>query len=207
MKVVSKFFLLSSVMLALMFTSCSGDDGVDGLDGKNGIDGANGVPGIQGSDGVDGTNGADGANGAPGADGEDGNANAQAFYYDTKEYSGNNFVLEVPEFTEKVLTEDTILIYAKIGAVTSALPTSISGQILIEAYLTPNTATIVFFYNEAPYIMALGQIDAIKIIIIDSSSFVERSSVKSASTDVLSKLKNEGVDANDYDAVAAYFNL
>ena len=184
-----------------MFMSCSGDDGADGIDG---IDGANGIPGIQGSDG---TNGADGANGATGADGEDGNANAQAFYYDTKEYSGSSFVLEVPEFTEKVLTEDTILIYAKIGIVTIAIPTSISEQIFIEAYLTLNTATISFFENGNAYNMSLGQVTAIKIIIIESSSFVERAPAKSANTGVLSKLKADGVDVNDYDAVAAYFNL
>jgi len=52
-----------------LVTSCSVEDGVDGI---NGVDGANGLNGADGQDGVDGQNGADGADGQDGMDGQDG---------------------------------------------------------------------------------------------------------------------------------------
>tara|TARA_R110000868_G_scaffold360680_1_gene622730 strand:- start:206 stop:772 length:567 start_codon:yes stop_codon:yes gene_type:complete len=188
-------------MLALIFISCSGDDGSDG------IDGIDGTPGVKGTDGVNGTNGTDGVDGVNGADG---NANAQAFYYDATENGGSNFAFDVPEFTEEVLLEDTILVYLKITEDTTiAIPGTIFGNIAVEAYFQLSTAIILFYDIDtgADFNIPLGSILGVKIIIIKSNSFVERSSLKSANTDVLSKLKADGIDVNDYDAVAAYFNL
>tara|TARA_R110000868_G_scaffold367508_2_gene630500 strand:+ start:84 stop:671 length:588 start_codon:yes stop_codon:yes gene_type:complete len=195
MKVLSKFFMLSSIVLALFLTSCSGDDGADGIDGI---------------DGVDGVDGANGAQGIPGENGADGNANAAVLYYDTTALSGTNFALDVPEFTEQLLIQSTVLVYAQIASTHYSVPGTIGFGISTGLNLNTGLALISFYNTDdaTSYAVTEGGVDAVKIVIIDSSSFDTRVASKSANAkDVLSVLKADGVDVNDYNAVAAYFNL
>tara|TARA_R110002051_G_scaffold212635_2_gene277720 strand:+ start:4122 stop:4715 length:594 start_codon:yes stop_codon:yes gene_type:complete len=197
MKVLSKFFMLSSVMLALVFASCSGDDGTDGLDGADGVDGVDGAQGIPGLNGTNGT---------------DGNANAQVLFYDTTTLAGAVFSIDVPEFTEQLLMQSTILVYTQIyTGEYFQVPGAIGlAEITSGAVLDIEKANIYFYsnVNGNPIEITDGDILAIKIVIIDSSSFINRVASKSATAkDVLSVLKADGVDVNDYEAVAAYFNL
>ena len=65
MKLV-RLFCVALFAMAFCMTSCSPEDGKDGIDG---IDGTNGIDGINGQDGADGQDGTDGADGQNGADG------------------------------------------------------------------------------------------------------------------------------------------
>lgn len=186
--------MLSSVILALVFASCSGDDGTDGLDGIDGIDG------------VDGAAGADGANGADGADGV---ANASVLLYDVSALSGNSFSLNVPEFTPLLLATNTILIYAQIGSSYYPIPGALTGTFSARPVLSEGGFAIYFYRNDdgTSFVLAQGIIDSIKVVTIESSSYDTRVAKSATSKDILSILKADGVDVNDYNAVAAYFNL
>src|SRR5690606_22145108 len=68
-KKLIKLFGTAELALGVAMTSCSIEDGKDGVDG---IDGRDGQDGLNGADGQDGADGEDGAPGQDGADGKDG---------------------------------------------------------------------------------------------------------------------------------------
>lgn len=53
MKMKQIAVLFMSASLAVMLTSCEGEDGLDGMDGRDGIDGIDGRDGTDGEDGED----------------------------------------------------------------------------------------------------------------------------------------------------------
>jgi Collagen triple helix repeat (20 copies). len=66
---LNKLLGLSILCIGLTLTSCSIEDGKDGIDGIDGLDGKDGA---NGQDGASGEDGAPGEDGAAGQDGEDG---------------------------------------------------------------------------------------------------------------------------------------
>lgn len=58
-KITWKVKFAAILIIAILVSSCSGDDGSDGLNGINGVDGTQGVAGQNGLDGEDGINGQD----------------------------------------------------------------------------------------------------------------------------------------------------
>lgn len=83
MRTTLNFLGITSMLFALVFTSCKKDDLAElvipeattessVVAGENGNDGSNGTDGSNGSDGTDGSSGTDGSNGSDGTDGEDG---------------------------------------------------------------------------------------------------------------------------------------
>lgn len=67
-----KLLGIAVLALGVSMTSCSIEDGKDGVDGIDGVDGQDGLNGADGQDGADGADGLDGAPGQDGADGQDG---------------------------------------------------------------------------------------------------------------------------------------
>ncbi len=93
---------LTSILLAsifLVFISCIGPQGEIGFVGPPGPEGAAGQDGIDGQEGVAGV---------------DGNANVTSITYDITDQSNQTFIaIQVPQLTEKVLSEDLILVYLR----------------------------------------------------------------------------------------------
>lgn len=201
---LSKFIVFSSVLLAMVLTSCTGEDGADGLDGTNGINGADGNTGPAGTDGTNGTDGTDGT------DGIDGNANVTHLSFEFQ--SGSNELssqiqLDVEELTVEVLAEDTVLYYlVRDGGNPNAIAyysipgLGLGGSYTIGVFAQAGTATISFKeFDGSDYQLAKDEYTGAKVVIIESSNQTTSKS--------LAVLKSAGIDVNDYRAVAKHFNL
>ncbi|WP_024768804.1 hypothetical protein [Aquimarina macrocephali] len=183
-KLKLKYFFLA--FITLLALGCS-----------DGEDGAVGPAGPQGGQGIAGDNG---------TNGQDGNANVRSFTYDLSTVSGSFYDQSIPELTQEVIDNDAILGYLKLNGSTRLYPIpntnltplgiDIRTFIELEKYSTD-------FYNRnlsTTFSVTAGQLDELRIVIIASTN---RSGEQQ---DILSKLKVEGVDINDYYAVMKYFN-
>ena len=152
----------------------------------------------------------DGEIGPMGPAGQDGNANVRTLTYDLTNFSGDSHDQRIPELTQEVLDNDVILGYLKTSIVYYPIPTTtirLGGQeVDINVEVTPNLYTIEFHDSETTNNRPLtrGTLSSLKIVIIKSSS---NTAGKIATLGILSKLKSEGIDFNDYYAVMDYFGL
>jgi len=208
MKTRFKFLAYGLLAMALTVTSCT-KEGPQGPIGPTGVDGTNGT---NGADGADGTNGADGTDGANGADGADGNANVNTFIYDVSTESGASIPVTAPVLTQDVLDNDLVLGYLKKGSGTyTPIPTPIYAVSLGDNYdiaveMQLNTYWM-FFYEvgtENLKSISAGKLDELKLVVIESNS---TTSGKSGKQNILSQMKSDGVNINDYYAVMDYFGL
>nr|WP_298922795.1 hypothetical protein [uncultured Allomuricauda sp.] len=201
---LSKFIVFSSVLLAMVLTSCTGEDGADGLDGLDGLDGTNGINGADGNTGPAGTDGTDGI------DGIDGNANVThlSFEFMEGQYDGSSTIsLAVEELTVEVLAEDTVLYYlVRDGGNPNAIAyysipgLGIAGDYTIGVFAQAGTATISFRnFDGSAYQLSNDEFTGAKVVIIESSN--------QTTSKTLAGLKSAGIDVNDYNAVAKHFNL
>ncbi len=181
-------YLLLSLFIILASCAGDGDPGPVGEDGTNGIDGA---------DGADGTNGTDG------------NANVQTFLFTEPEWDTNEMALNIPAITEGVLNNSVILGYAKIGNWYSTDGYYSSGY--LRSYARVERYTIKAYNDDNTDDPSPPSISTVKIIIIESTNTTEvagngRAAV-SPQQAILNELATAGVDINDYEQVAAYYNL
>ncbi|PCJ92860.1 MAG: hypothetical protein COA50_15130 [Flavobacteriaceae bacterium] len=88
MKTIMKFFKCSMVILMLILSSCSPEDGVDGALGP------------QGTPGIDGING------------QDGNANVVSVLFEDQTIDIGTNIFVIPELTQEIL--DTGFVYAYV---------------------------------------------------------------------------------------------
>ncbi|WP_438422468.1 hypothetical protein [Aquimarina macrocephali] len=183
-KLKLKYFLL--ILITLLALGCS-----------DGEDGAVGPAGPQGGQGIAGDNG---------TNGQDGNANVRSFTYDLSTVSGSFYDQSIPELTQEVIDNDAILGYLKLNGSprlypipnTNLTPLGIDIRTFIEL-----EKYSMDFYNRnlnTVFSVTAGQLDELRIVIIASTN---RSGKQD---DILSKLKEEGVDINDYYAVMKHFN-
>jgi len=230
MKITTNFIKCAILVFAITLISCSkdgdigpigpqGEQGIQGEQGPAGEDGeALGVPGPQGEQGetgatgpagVDGTNGTDGANGE---DGEDGNANVATYTYDLSSESGATITVTATALSQEVIDNDLILgylskngnTYTPISAPIYAFGLSDNSDIAVEISLNRYW---MFFYEvgtENLKSIAAGQLDELKLIVIESNS---TTSGKSSKENTLANSQSAGVDTNDYYAVMDFFGL
>ncbi|KSA12439.1 collagen-like protein [Maribacter dokdonensis] len=233
MKTTTNFIKCAILIFAISFTSCSkdGDIGPIGPQGEQGIKGeqgeqgpagedgeALGVPGPQGEQGEQGEtgpageDGTDGTNGTNGEDGEDGNANVDTYTYDLSSESGATITVNATALSQEVIDNDLILGYLlKNGNTYTPIPAPIyafglgdNSDIAVEISLNRYW---MFFYEvgtENLKSVTAGQLDELKLIVIESNS---TTSGKSSKANTLSNLKSAGVDTNDYYAVMDYYGL
>ena len=193
------FFCSAKIVLVTFFTisllACTGEDGEDGAIGPIGPAGANGIDGINGSDGVD------------------GNANVQTYLFDISNETGPNFAVDVPQLTQDVIDNDLVVGYLKTLEGTF-IP--IPAPRYLDSGFGSNFVDIgveialgrfwVYFYqpgSNSGAIVSAGNITKLKILIIESNSTTENSGASS----LKKKIKEDGVDLRDYDAVMDYFVL
>jgi len=186
--------------------------GVPGPQGEQGEQGETGATGPAGEDGTDGTNGTNGTDGTNGEDGEDGNANVATYTYDLSSESGATITVNATALSQEVIDNDLILGYlSKNGNTYTPIPAPIyafglgdNSDIAVEISLNRYW---MFFYEvgtENLKSVTVGQLDELKLIVIESNS---TTSGKSSKANTLSNLKSAGVDTSDYYAVMDYYGL
>ncbi len=214
------------MVLALTITSCSkesvagdngpigpkGEQGIQGEKGEAGVDGAaQELPGEKGDTGATGPAGPKGESGTDGENGEDGNANVRVFKYDLSKLSLGPFTQKIPEITADVLENDLILGYIKTNdRENSPIPTTrakIAGRSDVDVAVNIEIGKYHYSLHRtgsSGYLLVPeGSMEELKIIIARSSSILGKSSQQN----MLTQLKNAGVDVNDYHEVMDYFGL
>ncbi|WP_108866962.1 collagen-like protein [Aquimarina aquimarini] len=182
-----QYFFLAIITL-LTFSCSDGEDGAVGPTGPQGV------------------NGQDGTNGQNGTDGQDGNANVQSFTYDLASVSDTFHDQNVPEISQEVIDNDVVLGYLKPAGTDRLYP-------IPNTNLTPLNIDVRVFINLERYSMdfynrnanttfsiAAGELDELRVVIIESTN-------KSSGQNILSQLKLQGVDINDYYQVMKHYNL
>ena len=185
-------------------TGPQGPQGETGPPGQDGV--ATGVPGQQGpagADGQDGATGPQGPKGDDGADGQDGSALARTYIHQVSSNSGSQINLNVPQFTDGVLTFDAILYFMQASGNWYSIPGGGEGNGYVVRCFSKEGEAQIRFHNHdgSSYSIAAGDIDWVKIVIIDSELGSK------SSRGALADLKSAGVDTNDYYAVMDYLGL
>ena len=182
-----KIFTYAFLAIFLTLASCSGEDGEDGMDGING------------------------EQGIPGEDGEDGNANVIASPWLPVEFSTTAstftfFDIEDPRITQEVADGAAIYAYGRSSAVGS-IPFVFSNRSYYFAVF-PDINQFRFIATSVdgatPFIF--NDISEVRYVIIPSSETSGRS-MDDRATALKATLKEKGIDVNNYDEVAAYYNL
>lgn len=159
-----------------------------------------------GEDGAIGPQGEQGISGADGADGINGNANVQVLTIDMSTQSGTFDDIPVPELTQDVIDNDVVLGYIKRGtrwfpipAVADIIPFSVSVAISNGNYSLDYVDKV----TGGSYSISAGDIDLLKIVIIEASN----NSKNGDNLNAYEALLNAGVDITDFEAVCDYYNI
>lgn len=209
-----------------------GKDGVDGATGPTGPQGETGATGPQGETGPagpkgdagdtgpQGETGPAGPQGEPGTNGEDGNANVQSITYDLTAVTSSYYGFDIPEVTADVLRNDAILTYLQFSEpllFTYPLPSKVMIGFGGDRYLNSDVS-IVFSvgrgnisfreigstFNIPNSAIRAGDLKRLRILIIESTGSIAR---KGTQLSVQQELEAAGIDINNYDEVARYYQL
>lgn len=205
MRIMRSIKILTMAILcctALNLASCSGEDGERGPQGPSGEKGANGTSGVDGQDG------------ANGEDGVDGHANVYSFKLDMAEWpGGQTFVFDMPIGAEDRANHD-FLFYLEYVPNQIVLLHPVPGAALNEPFVvdisytneeaSPSGVLLFMDHQGANFVVPPGFYLNLVIVAIQKENTMEG---KNNTTDVMTKLKEAGVDTDDYNAVAAYFGL
>jgi len=196
MKTSIKFLTYGFLALAMTITSCT----------KEGPQGEQGIPGAEGLQGEQGETGPAGAVG---------NANVQTYVFDLSDITESNSIPNsLSALTEDVVDNDLIIGYLQNsqGNTYYAIPAGVwpngtGGFYDVEADIAVGTYWVHFYQVGTQTFMPIGGIELgkLKIVIAESNSTTVAG--KSSKESTLSKMKNAGVDINDYYAVMDYFGL
>lgn len=158
-------------------------------------------------DGEDGTVGPQGEQGIAGTDGINGNANVQVLTLDMSTESGTFDDISVPELTQDVIDNDAVLGYIKRGprwfplpAVADIIPFSVSVTISEGLY----SLDYVDKATGGSYSISAGDIDLLKIVIIEASNSSKNGN---NSVNAYNELLNAGVDIANFEAVCDFYNI
>ncbi len=181
----TKLFLMA--LVAVFALSCSGEDGNDGAPGEK-------EP--------------------AGTDGANGNANVSFLTYDISSVNGTYHDQFVPEITANVLENDVILGYV-VPSNNTSLPLPAIGDYLdfsIAVFISSENYSLDFVdrFDGSSYNINAGDLNELKVVIIESTSNTSGRSATSGSTskeNIVLELKNANVDISDYDAVLTYYGL
>ncbi|AUC83604.1 hypothetical protein [Lacinutrix sp. Bg11-31] len=175
-------YVVLALIVAFSF-SCSTEDGTAGPQGEQGITGANG------------------------ADGTDGNANVEVLTFDMSAASGSFDDVTVPELTQDVIDNDVVLGYIKRGANWHPLP-AVQDIIPFSVSVTIGVGFYALDYVDggdgSSHSISAGDIDTLKIVIIESTSTSKTSNGKQQ---IYNTLNQAGIDINDFNAVTNYYNI
>ncbi len=193
---ISKFKYLAGLFLIVGLISCEGPAGPAGAAGTDGVDGV---------DGVDGT------------DGVDGNANVTVISLMETDitWTAGNFLgrtANVFSFTESAVNQDiidhgTVLGYCFLNPNWYALPftwENSGGTSRQYVFHTYQLNTISLYAYQTAGVLDPNSISEYRFLLITDNTVTKRASTGQI---VLEKLKNAGVDVNDYYSVMDYFGL
>ena len=161
-------------------------------------------------DGEDGEDGEDGMDGINGIDGQNATTNIQNLLFDATGFSGDFTDVTVPEITTSVLNNDVILTYlTDDGVFWVPVPTPFhTFQFNFSVHVALSPGFVLLDYGDASganFNISTGDLQELRVVIIEAGSS-GRSSIDGKER-ILSELAKARVDINNYDEVAAYYNL
>nr|WP_292965162.1 MULTISPECIES: hypothetical protein [unclassified Allomuricauda] len=227
----SQLLMMSMLLLAIGFVSCSGEDGEMGPQGPQGVAGADGADGLDGADGIncwdlngngigditeddsnedinlDGVVDALDCQGMDGQDGVDGNANVKLYKYNLDVfYDYTQLILDMTGYIDDDLENYAYLFYIdhKSGLRYSIPGNLYNNNFYARVYTNLELGNLhVNFYdlNDDAAQVPGGEYTHLVMVAIELSNTAKNGG------DPLAELKAAGVDTSDYNAVAAYFGL
>ncbi len=226
-----KWLMMSMLILAIGFVSCSGEDGEMGPQGPQGVAGADGADGLDGADGIncwdlngngigditeddsnedinlDGVVDALDCQGMDGQDGVDGNANVKLYKYNLDVFSDyTQLILDMTGYIDDDLENYAYLFYIdhKSGLRYSIPGNLYNNNFYARVYTNLELGNLhVNFYdlNDDAAQVPGGEYTHLVMVAMELSNTAKNGG------DPLAELKAAGVDTSDYSAVAAYFGL
>ncbi|SNY99993.1 hypothetical protein [Flagellimonas pacifica] len=217
---LERLLVLGCVVISVTFISCSkGDTGEQGLKGDPG-ESVKGEPGQNGdsayeiavAEGFEGTQNEwleslNGEKGNDGNDGQDGNANVKRFDIDMSDFAGPTYTNTLA-IAPQDLPDYTIFFYLKqSNGILIPVPGSLEAD-LYYSRIEYNEDTAEFtlkFYQTStntPYNVTIGKFTIFRIVAIKTPL-----TSKNGNENLISQLKADGIDTNDYHAVAKYFGI
>lgn len=187
MKTLKNTLKMTAIILALVLTGCSTEDGTDGQDGAQGI---------QGSQGSAGT---------------DGNANVIASDwiatdFDTSPTTNTDFEIVDSNITEERINSSVILAYGRNNTLNIATTIPVTFFETSYYFVLLPTENNITFVGAALSDYTFDDFEEVRYIFIGINDTGAKSTVQEKSK-VLSTLKNKGVDVLDYGSVAAYYGI
>ncbi|WP_127022320.1 collagen-like protein [Flagellimonas beolgyonensis] len=198
--------ILIALVVSVNNVSCTGDTGEQGPQGPQGAQGIQGEQGPQGEQGEQGAQGEQGEQGPQGEQGQDGNANVKKLIIDTSQFSGNQWKIDVPEFTIDLIQNNSFMFYLDIGGIYYFIPGTISTDPVLDVAVAMYEGKLIInFYdaNKIGFDFPANIVQNITIIIAEASTL----SSKLGKTDIIKNLEIKGVDVYNYDEVMDFFNL
>ena len=177
------------ILLTIPFFSCTGPDGPVGPAGVDGIDGVDGV------------------------DGADGNANVEVFLYPNATWNNSKMELTNSAITETVLQEYLILGYVNVGNLwvsTDGVVEHLNITYYLKGINLLNMHRILAYNNDGTPALTQPPVNMAKIIIIQPTNvtLIRNGRIEVDPREAaLQQLEDAGVDINDYEQVAAYYNI
>ncbi|NDV42276.1 collagen-like protein [Flagellimonas sediminis] len=196
-----KLLSIAILAMAMSMVSCSGDDGEQGPKGDQGIQGEQGIQGVQGEQGEQ------------GVPGEDGNANVQAFKLDMTEWVGGTFFpFDMPIAAQERANYGYLFYLEYVAGGSTAIHAVPGGSgfasfMAYVDYINDDTSPSGYIsfrdYNGVGFDVPAGSYINLIIIAVE----INTTGAKATQANAMDQLKADGVDTNDYHAVAKYFGL
>lgn len=194
----SKILFFSCLMVGILFISCSGADGEQGIQGKQGIPGEQGPQGEQGP---------------PGEPGQDGNANVQKLEFDLSftPAGESEIPIIVPEFTPEALQNNVIMAYLELSDSNDTVYFLLPGKVssfpleLDIVYGEDLLAVLIYNLDGTPGmwpVLPQGVSAILHIAMVEISP-----NAMAGKNSVAQDLKSAGIDIANYHEVMKYFGL
>ena len=194
----SKILFFSCLMVGILFISCSGEDGEQGIQGKQGIQGE---PGPQGGQGPQ------------GEPGQDGNANVQKLEFDLSftPAGESEIPIIVPEFTPEALQNNVIMAYLELSDSNDTVYFLLPGKVssfpleLDIVYGEDLLAVLIYNLDGTPGmwpVLPQGVSAILHIAMVEISP-----NAMAGKNSVAQDLKSAGIDIANYHEVMKYFGL
>lgn len=183
----TKFFTYAIFSFLLALASCSVEDGADGVNGMDGAQGEQGIPG------------------------QDGNANVLNLFFDASGFEGTFNSVSIPEITSESIITDVVLTYlTSDGNNWVPVPTPLDNiSFNFSVHVLIYAGGLDLDYGDEmgnDFYITAGNLEELRVVIIEGSS-AGRSAQGQTKEDIIQELKSAGVNINNYEEVAAYYNL
>jgi len=152
----------------------------------------------------EGEDGEDGIDGIAGQDGENGNANVTSVSVPSYDVIIGGNIFDIPGLSQDIVDTGVVLAYTTVNgnAFWETLPVVTGGSVILDIDR--------ILLEQLVVTSTFNQTLDFRFILIESSTSIDgsvRSSAQNPRQQILDELNYAGVNINNYDEVAAYYNL